>query len=68
MGLNPVLFGSKTQALALEGEGRDRGAVSTTPVGHGDMDKTELHVNRKTLLRQGSITATPAHPVPLLLD
>lgn len=66
--LNPVLFGSKTQELALEGEGRDRGTVFTTPMGHGDMDKTELHMNRKTLLRQGSITAPPAHPVPLFLD
>lgn len=32
------------------------------------MDKTELHPNRKTLLRQGSIAATPAHPGPLFLD
>lgn len=38
--LNPALFGSKTQELALEGEGRGRGTVFTTPMGPGDTDKT----------------------------
>lgn len=66
--LNPVLFGSKTQELALEGEGRGRGTVFTTPMGPGDTDKTQFHMKRKTLLCQGSVTATPAHLVPLFLD
>lgn len=38
--LNPVLFGSKSQDLTFEGEGRGRRAVFTKPMGHGDMDRT----------------------------
>lgn len=64
MDLNPVLFGSKSQELAFEGEGRDRGLCSPSP---WDMETWTKHIvpyENKTLICQGSITATPAHLIP----